>query len=820
MDEIVQTINGTITDVSNLDKKIGDNSKLLSSTMNNLSATTAKVTDNEKIMTAHNNDKNNCHNVTKTQVGLGNCDNTSDLDKPISTAVQNALDTKSPKAGSVDLSKVAKKITFGNGDNFLIDQYAGDYRQRIEGLDNATAGDAVFRFSQSEDKGVTYKNLFEIRDDASLYADGNRVYTTGNKPTKADVGLGNVPNVATNNQKPTFAQSTTLENIISGTNLSELFGKIAKAIADLITHLADNVKHITATERTNWNDANTKKHTHSNKSVIDKLTQAMLDKLAGIASGAEVNVQADWNITDTASDAFIKNKPTSMPANGGNAATADKLKTARNINNVPFDGSANITVVANPLITQLTNQNLNDVKAYGEYYGSGGNAVTGKPENVGEFGLKVYRIASGYIGQELFYRQNRYSRFFDNSVWSNWEKYYSTVNKPAWADVTGKPSTFTPSTHTHTKSQITDFPTSMPASDVSAWAKAATKPSYSWDEIGSKPTVFPPKDHNHVNAGNCFVSHGTDGDKAGKYFKIATIKVTGRYGFANYSWDCAIIGHGNKTTSFIDFGIWVKQQNDFGSNPYLQIYLRRDNTAERTWIDFFLQVEELNSAYTLVSLYGRINDTYTMIRLFNKTWNLTNATLTYDSPTFMDTLPTSVYQIQSADNTSAHTHTKSQITDFPASLPANGGAADTLKTARTINGTSFNGSANITTSKWGTARNVTIGNATKSVDGSANVSFSLAEIGVGGSSKSLTGTATAAGWTGTAAPYSQVITMSGVSANANIEVGLTASATLAQIEMASKCIIRCTAQGTNQITVKALKKKPTVDLPIQVLIIG
>lgn len=52
-----------------------------------------------------------------------------------------------------------------------------------------------------------------------------------------------------------------------------------------------------------------------------------------------------------------------------------------------------------------------------------------------------------------------------------------------------------------------------------------------------------------------------------------------------------------------------------------------------------------------------------------------------------------------------------------------------LKTARTINGTSFNGSANITTANWGTARNFTIGNTAKSVDGSGNVAWSLAEIG-------------------------------------------------------------------------------------------
>ena len=59
----------------------------------------------------------------------------------------------------------------------------------------------------------------------------------------------------------------------------------------------------------------------------------------------------------------------------------------------------------------------------------------------------------------------------------------------------------------------------------------------------------------------------------------------------------------------------------------------------------------------------------------------------------------------------------------------NASTATTLATARTINGTSFNGSANITTDNWGTARNITIGNTTKSVNGSGNVAWSLSEIG-------------------------------------------------------------------------------------------
>ena len=52
---------------------------------------------------------------------------------------------------------------------------------------------------------------------------------------------------------------------------------------------------------------------------------------------------------------------------------------------------------------------------------------------------------------------------------------------PSWSEVKDKPSTFTPSSHTHTKSQITDFPTS--------WA---------WSAISGKPSSFTPSAHTHA----------------------------------------------------------------------------------------------------------------------------------------------------------------------------------------------------------------------------------------------------------------------------------------------------------------------------------
>lgn len=63
------------------------------------------------------------------------------------------------------------------------------------------------------------------------------------------------------------------------------------------------------------------------------------------------------------------------------------------------------------------------------------------------------------------------------------------------------------------------------------------------------------------------------------------------------------------------------------------------------------------------------------------------------------------------------------------STSGNAATATVLQTTRSINGTNFNGSANITTANWGTARNLQIGNTAKSVNGSGNVTWSVAEIG-------------------------------------------------------------------------------------------
>lgn len=78
-------------------------------------------------------------------------------------------------------------------------------------------------------------------------------------------------------------------------------------------------------------------------------TLALLNKLNGIEAGAEVNVQADWNVVNPSSDAFIKNKPTNLVTTlrKGVAILGDfpNNTTATTYINFPSVGTSNYMVL-------------------------------------------------------------------------------------------------------------------------------------------------------------------------------------------------------------------------------------------------------------------------------------------------------------------------------------------------------------------------------------------------------------------------------------------------------------------------------------------
>ena len=100
------------------------------------------------------------------------------------------------------------------------------------------------------------------------------------------------------------------------------------------------------------------------------------------------------------------------------------------------------------------------------------------------FGFRGWSDSSGGHSHEFALADNGkiYHRNGATTSWSAWNQIaytsdiptWSTLSGkpetatrwPAWVEVTGKPTTFTPSSHTHTKSQITDFPTTWDWSNV------------------------------------------------------------------------------------------------------------------------------------------------------------------------------------------------------------------------------------------------------------------------------------------------------------------------------------------------------------------
>ena len=61
--------------------------------------------DNRSSVNTHKSDISNPHEVTKEQVGLSNVDNTSDIDKPVSSATSEALDALEEKITFENFSK-------------------------------------------------------------------------------------------------------------------------------------------------------------------------------------------------------------------------------------------------------------------------------------------------------------------------------------------------------------------------------------------------------------------------------------------------------------------------------------------------------------------------------------------------------------------------------------------------------------------------------------------------------------------------------------------------------------------------------------------
>lgn len=79
-----------------------------------------------------------------------------------------------------------------------------------------------------------------------------------------------------------------------------------------------------------------------------------------------------------------------------------------------------------------------------------------------------------------------------------------------------------------------------------------------------------------------------------------------------------------------------------------------------------------------------------------------------------------------------------------------------------------------------------------------------------------TATLSGSGWSN----GSQTVAVSGLSASAKGTIGLAPTATTAQVKAASAALLMLTSQASGSVTVKAHGTVPTVDVPIQIIIVG
>ena len=247
--------------------------------------------------------------ITKTMVGLGNADNTSDANKPVSSAAQAAFDLK---ANTSDVNTaLATKVDKVTGKELSTNDYTTAEKTKLAAITGTNTGD---------------QDLSALATNSALALKANT----------SDV------NTALN-LKANSADVTSTLNLKANTT-------------DVNTALATKLDKVTGKE------LSTNDYTTAEKTKLAAITGTNTgdQDLSALATNTALALKA--NTTDVNTALNLKLDVT------GNASSATKLATTRNINGVAFDGSVDITVTANAgtltgttLATNVVNSSLSGV---------------------------------------------------------------------------------------------------------------------------------------------------------------------------------------------------------------------------------------------------------------------------------------------------------------------------------------------------------------------------------------------------------------------------------------------------------------------------
>ena len=585
-------------------------------------------------------------------------------------------------------------------------------------------------------------------------------------------------------------------NVISLPAYPTLSSLGAVSSTDFNAHTGNTTLHITSSERTNWNDANNKKHTHSNKSVLDGITSAKVTNWDGVAT--------NWN------KAFY------------------------------FDSNGDLKVKVNVIGEK-------EVSAYGAGASGGSGSIT-----------IVDALTSTATDAALSANQGRILRELIDNVGGGVSSWNDLTDKPnwitdtkpsySWSEIGSKPSTFTPSTHTHnyastvkvgsTSYNISGNTISLPAYptvpsalknpnaltislngtsqgaydgsaaksfNITAASVGAATSSHSHsisnvsglqDALNGKAASSHNHNSSYVSAlgtngnyltwtkngttNNITVPYASNSDKLDgmnhtdfESYKLVTIDTSG---LNNNTWYpvTMVIGNSQQTRIRIEGNTNANATwNSRGDKNMALILDYTVNGSQWGWTQVVRTIHAYqegagtssclrglgqltNSSTEYVYVRGGAKYNFYVSRFITPTLRTSSYTASSQSVAPTTSAPAAIsrnvayisdtvaaankvtnsisfaagsfgtksYNGSTAVTVNVPTHTShltnnSGFITSSASISGNAGSATKLQTARTINGTSFDGTANITTANWGTTRSIYIQDATATNTSSA-----------------------------------------------------------------------------------------------------
>jgi len=314
--------------------------------------------------------------------------------------------------------------------------------------------------------------------------------------TKSQIGLSNVPNVATNNQTPTYTEPTTLSALTSGEVLSTAFGKLAKAVSSLISHMGNKSNPHAVTKAQiglgsveNTSDANKPISTATQNALNLKADGSLLHnripQYFNVKTQAELDAVMNGHSTNLAINTYY-NFTLSVAVSGlsvlGGTYYVEGMKTSADyewqrmtkypngadlpqlliMGRSKFNGVwgvwENIAMQSEMSVLQA-NLNTKVDKVSGKALSTNDYTTAEKTKLAGiAAGAQVNTITGVKGSAETAYRTGQVNITAANIGLGNVNNtadsaksvlYATNAGGVAWANVTGKPASYPASTHTH-----------------------------------------------------------------------------------------------------------------------------------------------------------------------------------------------------------------------------------------------------------------------------------------------------------------------------------------------------------------------------------